>query len=606
MKSLMCLCAEILAECGDWCSVSTSRDLKTITARVEDEGLSFLTITLPEFGKDLEKGLDLGQAIPSLWTGWSKRGGLPRFLGGFLDLIFDRASGRLLDEPSVDAIRSVRQITLMFGKVGLECSEPRREAALRNFIECEQEVRRADEELTPVRLEQFKRLGSLLWRDVLTRVDWEVYEGEVTPKHGPGTTADRLMGNQKYDQREWTERLETWFPFLEGFVAPNAGAYQDFDDVDILEPGRERPVRVITVPKTLKTPRVIAVEPTAMQYSQQAISESLVTHLEGKTNPYRWIIGFTDQDPNRVMARKGSLMGNLATLDLSEASDRVSNQLVRALVEPWPHLSGALDATRSRKADVPGFGVIRLAKFASMGSALCFPVEAMVFCTIVLCGIEDGLNRRVTRKLIHELAGQVRVYGDDIVVPVEYAVHVTQALEDFGLRVNKGKSFWNGRFRESCGKEYYAGEDVSIVRVRALPPTTRGDSRELISTVSLRNQLYNSGYWRTVRELDDFLEGILTVSGRVLYPVVSRSSSVLGRHSFLGYETESYCSRLHHPLVTGFVVQAEPPRNEVDGYGALLKFFLKRGDDPFQDREHLAMSGRPMAVSTKPRRARPF
>jgi len=207
MKSLMCLLREVLTECGDWCSVSTSRDLKTITARVEDEGLSFLTITLPEFGKDLEKGLDLGQAIPSLWTGWSKRGGLPRFLGGFLDLIFDRASGRLLDEPSVEAIRCVRQLTLMWAKIGLECSEPRREAALRNFIECEQEVRRADEELTPVRLEQFKRLGSLLWRDVLTRVDWEVYEGEVTPKHGPGTTADRLVGNQKYDQREWTERL---------------------------------------------------------------------------------------------------------------------------------------------------------------------------------------------------------------------------------------------------------------------------------------------------------------------------------------------------------------------------------------------------------------
>jgi len=307
------------------------------------------------------------------------------------------------------------------------------------------------------------------------------------------------------------------------------------------------------------------------------------------------------------MARKGSLMGDLATLDLSEASDRVSNQLVRELVAPWPHVAGAIDAARSRKADVPGHGVVRLAKFASMGSALCFPVEAMVFVTIVLCGIEDVLRRRLTRKFIHELSGRVRVYGDDIIVPVDFAQAVIQALEDFGLRVNVDKSFWTGRFRESCGKEYFAGEDVSIVRVREVLPTGQQDASALISTVSLRNQLYKAGYWKVVESLDNFLEGILTPRrGRPLFPVVAESSAVLGRVSFLGYETQSYDSRLHSPLVKGYVVQSVIPENQLDGYGALLKFFLKRGDDPFQDREHLARSGRPMAVSTKPRRARPF
>jgi hypothetical protein len=241
-----------------------------------------------------------------------------------------------------------------------------------------------------------------------------------------------------------------------------------------------------------------------------------------------------------------------------------------------------------------------------MGSALCFPVEAMVFATIVLCGIEDALRRQMTRKTIHGLAGKVRVYGDDIIVPAECAEAVVGKLEDFGLRVNTNKSFWTGKFRESCGKEYYAGEDVSIVRVREVLPSRRQDASELISTVSLRNQLYKAGYWRVVDALDHFLEGILSVKGKSLYPVVAESSSVLGRHSFLGYETQGYCPRLHSPLVTGFVVQAMLPPSSLDGHGALLKFFLKRGDDPFQDREHLMRSGRPMAVSTKPRRARPF
>jgi hypothetical protein len=479
---------------------------------------------------------------------------------------------------------------------------------VRKFVECEQDIRETDRSLSDAALAQFQRVGHLLWAPVLTAVDREAYENELIPKHGPGITADGLLGNQKYQQTEWTQRLEAWFPFLDGFVAPSFRAYQDFDHVDILEPGAERPVRVITVPKTLKTPRVIAVEPTAMQYAQQAVAESLVSHLEGKDNPYRWIIGFRDQDPNRSMARKGSLTGNLATLDLSEASDRVSNQLVRALLDPWPHAAGAVDASRSRKADVPGFGVVRLAKFASMGSALCFPIEAMVFATIVLCGIEDALRRQMTRKTIHGLAGEVRVYGDDIIVPADCAEAVISKLEDFGLRVNRDKSFWTGRFRESCGKEYYSGEDVSIVRVRELLPTSRQDASELISTVSLRNQLYKAGYWRVAESLDRFLGSLLTPrkGARPLYPTVAETSSVLGRHSFLGYETQTYCPRLHSPLVKGYVVETILPASPLDGNGALLKFFLKRGDDPFQDREHLMRSGRPLAVSTKPTRARPF
>jgi len=603
----MCLLQEVLLDRGTWCGVSTDLDLKKAQARVDHEGLSFLTIALPGYGKDFQKSLDQGWVDRHLFKGFPWKGGLPLFLGGFLDLVFDRASGRLLDEPSVDAIQAIRQITLMFAKINLECSEERTKAAIAQFVKCEQDIRETDLSLSETELAQFQRVGRLLWAPVITAVDREVYDGELVPKHGPGATADKLLGNQKYEQREWTSRLEAWFPFLEGFVAPSTRAYQDFDHVDILEPGAERPVRVVTVPKTLKTPRVIAVEPTAMQYAQQAVAESLVSHLEGQTNPYRWIIGFSDQDPNRSMARKGSLTGNLATLDLSEASDRVSNQLVRALFDLWPHASGAIDACRSRKADVPGHGVIRLAKFASMGSALCFPVEAMVFATIVLCGIEDALRRQMSRKTIHGLAGKVRVYGDDIIVPAEYAVAVVGKLEDFGLRVNTDKSYWTGRFRESCGKEYYAGEDVSIVRVREVLPARRQDASALISTVSFRNQCYKSGYWRVVEALDDFLSSLLTSSkGQLLYPVVAESSAVLGRHSFLGYETQSYDPRLHSPLVTGYVVQAEIPPSNLDGYGALLKFFLKRGDDPFQDREHLVRSGRPMAVSTKPRRARPF
>jgi hypothetical protein len=370
--------------------------------------------------------------------------------------------------------------------------------------------------------------------------------------------------------------------------------------VKLLEPGAERPVRVITVPKTLKAPRVIAIEPLCMQYAQQGVLESLVNHLEGFDNPTRWLCGFQDQRPNRRMALEGSLYGELATLDLSEASDRVSNQLVREMVAHWPNVAAALDATRSRKADVLG-KTYRLAKFASMGSALCFPVEAMVFATIIFCGIEEALNRQLSKKDIQSFKRRVRVYGDDIIVPVDFAVQVVGKLEDFGLRVNTGKSFWTGKFRESCGREYYDGHDVSIVRVRSMLPSRPGDAHELVSTVSLRNQLYFAGYWRVCRWLD------MLIGDLIPFPHVGPDSSVLGRHSLLvSYETQRMCPRTHAPLVKGRVVSAEIPPSYLEDSGALLKYFLKRGAEPFADRKHLERSGRPRTVRTKTRWARPY
>jgi hypothetical protein len=110
-------------------------DFKKVQVRVKHEGLSFLTITLPNFGKDFEKSLDQGYVDRRLFTGFQFRGGLPLFLGGFLDRVFDRGSGLLLDEPDIDAILAVRQLTLMFGKILVPCSDARTHKAMKQFIQ---------------------------------------------------------------------------------------------------------------------------------------------------------------------------------------------------------------------------------------------------------------------------------------------------------------------------------------------------------------------------------------------------------------------------------------------------------------------------------------
>lgn len=594
LKSLTSLVQEVLTEVGTWCGISTTRDCKTISRRVDDEGLSFLTITLPDFAKDFQKSLEQGKVDSQLFQGFTRgRGGLPLFLGGFLGLIFDRQTGLLVDVPSIDAIFAVRQVTLMCNKLAMPCTPKRVRKAMAGYINCEKEVKDHDARLSSSSKEDFARVSRLLWADVLSQVDRVVYDGNVVPKHGPGTTADKLVGNNKYRQFEWPGRLEEYFPAGE-FLFPNWRHF-DASRLHYLEPGAERPVKVVAVPKTLKTPRIIAIEPTAMQYVQQGLMEVLVDAISRSDNMGS-IVGFDDQGPNQAMARRGSINGSLATLDLSEASDRVSNQHVRLLLGQHPHLARAVDACRSRKADVDGFGVQRLAKFASMGSALTFPMEAIVFSTLAFMGIEQGLNRRLTKRDVNRFVGRVRVYGDDIIVPVKYVEHVVSMLSTFGYKVNTGKSFWTGKFRESCGKEYYDGHDVSIVRVRQLLPASREDAPEtIISTVSLRNQLYKLGLWRTTAKLDQWL-------GRIIpFPAVLPESPVLGRHSFLGFDTERMCSHLHRPLVKGLVVESVIPKSPLQDSDALMKCFLKRGDLPIADRMHLERSGRPLAVRTKQR-----
>jgi len=602
MKSLQLLWNVLANECANICCTSAAMDCRTVHRRIKHEGLSFLTITLPQFGKDFQKSLDQGVVDRSLFSSFKRKGELPRFLGGYLDLVFDRTSGRLLDEPSVDAIRVIRQLTLVFSKIEIPCSDARTFNAMEEFIQCEQDVRQFDKGLTSIDFERFSSMSASVFSTVFSKVDRKIYDGEIIPRHGPGSTADKLLGNQKFKQRTWTKRLEEVFHFGD-HLFPSPSYYGKYEEVDILEPGEELPVMVTPVPKTQKTPRIIAIEPTAMQYMQQGLLREIIGAL-GEDDFLSKVLGFEDQTPNQRMAQEGSLSGNLATLDLSEASDRVSNQLVRGMTRRHRHLHAGVDACRSRRAVVPrksGSTIIRLSKFASMGSALCFPFEAMVFLTIVLIGIEESLNRPLAHKDILSLRDKVRIYGDDIIVPVDHVQSVVAALEQFGARVNRGKSFWNGKFRESCGKEYYDGHDVSIVKVRRMLPTQRKDATEVISAVSTRNQLYWAGYWETVKWLDDKLSRIL-----FRYPLVSSSSPVLGRESVLGYQTDKMDPHTHSPLVRGYVVSTRSPFNRLDDHDALLKFLIKRSDKPFFSKDHLERSGRPVAVNIKLRNASPF
>jgi hypothetical protein len=132
------------------CAVELSRrDLNTLRSRFEDEGMSFLTITLPDFCQDFEKSLDQGFVAPNLFIRFKKSKRIPAFLQGFLGRIFDRETGRIYDydesinsthRPAVntaDLVASVRQICLAFKKIKHSCSPEREKKAIRGFVENE-------------------------------------------------------------------------------------------------------------------------------------------------------------------------------------------------------------------------------------------------------------------------------------------------------------------------------------------------------------------------------------------------------------------------------------------------------------------------------------
>ncbi len=623
MKSLIGLWQALADDMSALDGVSTSRDFLTVAKRVEEEGESFLTLTLPNFETDFTSCLEEGKVGSGRFLGFKRKGGLPAFLQGFLCRIFDSQSGTILDNPCSNSVLAVRSLTTLAKKIETPLPPHKVATAMSKYIECEDELKQFEREWTGFDYTEFSRISSLLFGNVFNAVNRQIDNFELRPRHGPGSTADRLVGNQKWRFTEWTERMEPVFPYRD-YAGPNLR--QSTCPSVHLTPRDERPVKVIAVPKTQKTPRIIAMEPTCMQYMQQAIASSMIKGIEtssllslgskssrrpsSKRGQVVWLgtgsatssspvpfLGFRDQESNQLLAKEGSISGALATLDLSEASDRVLNTHVLELFRPWPSLSEGVQATRSRTAVLSDGTKVRLAKFASMGSALCFPVEAMVFLTIVMLGIQDARKTRLTPRDLVRLRGKVRVFGDDIIIPSDCATAVVEKLETFGLKVNTAKSFSTGRFRESCGGDYFQGDWVTPVRLKKHLPRSRRDVTEIQHWVELSNSFHLAGFWKAAQYAADVCRDVL---GEL--PVTDVESNALSLKSFtpgtrgkVGWD-----ERLFKPKLKAWTVKEVIPVNEIDGYAALRKCLVGDWSDPLY-REHLTRSGRPSSVHLKKR-----
>lgn len=198
--------------------------------------------------------------------------------------------------------------------------------------------------------------------------------------------------------------------------------------------------RVVEVPKNWKTNRTIACEPEGNLSLQLALDSYIKERLLSLG------VDLRNQFRNQEMSRQGSIDGSLATIDLSMASDTLAYNAVQELVpDTWFKFA---DDIRSTHGLIHETGeLIRYAKFSSMGNGATFTLETLVFAS--MC------------KAIGVPLDRFTVYGDDIVIPVEYVDRLVRLLSHFGFRVNMEKSFTSGPFRESCGVDSFHGVDVT-------------------------------------------------------------------------------------------------------------------------------------------------
>ena len=125
---------------------------------------------------------------------------------------------------------------------------------------------------------------------------------------------------------------------------------------------------IALVPKNWKTHRTIAKEPTHSLPFQLALDTWLKSKLK------RWGIDLSSQEKNQEFARRGSIDGSIATIDLEMASDTLAFNCVAWLL-PWDWFE-LLCSFRSSSFSAP-WGTGNYAKFSSMGNGYTFTLETL-------------------------------------------------------------------------------------------------------------------------------------------------------------------------------------------------------------------------------------
>jgi hypothetical protein len=475
-----------------------------VVKRVRREGVAFVTVVLPSLAKHILRCLEVGCWSPFKGPSPVKTSGRQRytaFLADELTCIFESP----LNPDCALNLWRVRQVLEYFYKLALEFDPGCLDQATEKFLETESsldydrefadQVRRSAEKLFPT-------TQKLTFDDVARYA-----------RFGPGTFSGHLSGHYAGDNLQAKkDLLDGCYPLsLESstggtdshlsdhLISPRSNPLYGHSGhfrkaktsiynpvarfgialgtslnflvniplLSLIRTTVSGPVRckpyipdvtyseLLFVPKDSRGPRTIVREPAHNLFIQMGLHEAYKKSLERDTNGR---IQFISQEEFRNLAARSSKTREYATLDLSEASDSVSAGLACAVFQNFPAFSTSFKYYRTANCMLPNGDMHSLRKLSGMGSGFTFPIMAAIIYAAIYTGIPK-YSRRETAPLIY-------VYGDDIIVPTKWVARVKRALSRSGFTVNAHKSYYRSYFRESCGGDYYLGENIAPVRLK--------------------------------------------------------------------------------------------------------------------------------------------
>lgn len=356
----------------------------------------------------------------------------------------------------------------------LPCQIDKEAVALKTFLDCEKQCEETNIRLSMLcegRSDAPPHIRQVLWlamgkiSQILGEFDWEEFSRSTG--WGPGAT-DVAKGAYTSGYNKFSGPLsvtDNCLPLALTCINTTApwASYISGQQPDEFEVSRPVSVlastlattpggKIIFVDKDATTKRTITVSVSLNSYCQKGFGRMLRARLK------RAGVDLDHQDHNQRHALLGSRYNDRATLDAKSASDCVSTGLVRLLLpEQW---FNGLNLAREQLGYLKSENRwIQFQKFSAMGNSYTFELESLIFYAL----------QWASMKVVREASAQVnpwtgRVYpdvistfGDDMIVPGDCVQLTEEVLSFCGFLLNKTKTHVEGPFRESCGKDYFAG-----------------------------------------------------------------------------------------------------------------------------------------------------
>jgi len=476
-------------------SMRIARFLIDLSKRCKSRGLDrTLCIDLPKLGKSYDKGLSTGRYVSNnfvnIYQGGYQDNRNNLGITPILELSFRMQDGKFTLRSNLDPRIVFFSRTFLYccKKLLLNASKEIEASCIGEFFSLDRTLCRV--KLDRSTISTIRSVSSYL---VPLRIpEWN----ELNMRHGPGAVSDLNRRRvDKFNFNSWSPKLEEYFPIWEFYNHRPL-----LDDERIPKLG-EAFGKVCCVPKTLDKVRVITIEPSSNQFIQQSLRDWLIRN---QTAVALRCVNTQDQRLSQIAAKRASIDGLTATIDLKSASDFLSLDLFKLIFSPNKLLSDMLIACRTKVVCNPEGKPTILKKYAGQGNATTFIIQSLIYTILALSAIiVDEKPKRISKRYLLRLAKKVRVFGDDIVMPSSNILTFSRILRGCGLQINSEKSHTSGFFREACGGDYFHGYNVTPFYLKRFH--REKGPEELVSWCAVSNNAYKSGLWLTsysMRELD--------------------------------------------------------------------------------------------------------